>query len=55
MNDPKNKVSDTKVLPILRLTERDCPRCHSILVKNDNEDCFECLNCGYIHCAGDKS
>ena len=34
-------------------TERDCPRCDAVLVLNDNEQCYECLNCGYIDC-GDE-
>ena len=37
----------------VKLTERDCPRCHAILVHNDNEQCYECLNCGYIDCGDD--
>ena len=34
-------------------TERDCPRCDNVLVQNDNEQCFECLKCGYIDCGDD--
>ncbi|WP_018611162.1 hypothetical protein [Segetibacter koreensis] len=34
----------------LKLTERDCPRCDAVLVHNDYELCYECLNCGYIDC-----
>jgi ribosomal protein S27AE len=34
-------------------TERDCPRCDNVLSLNDNEQCYECLNCGYIDC-GDE-
>jgi ribosomal protein S27AE len=37
----------------VKLTERDCPRCEAILIHNNNEQCFECLNCGYIDC-GDE-
>ena len=37
----------------LKITERDCPRCDAILVHNDNEQCYECLNCGYIDCGDD--
>lgn len=37
----------------LKLTERDCPRCDAISIHNDNEVCYECLNCGYIDC-GDE-
>ena len=33
--------------------ERDCPRCDNVLVLNENEQCFECLNCGYIDCGDD--
>jgi transposase len=36
-----------------KLTERDCPRCDAILLHNDNEQCYECLNCGYIDCGDD--
>jgi ribosomal protein S27AE len=42
---------DKQVVQMIISTERACPRCHSVLVKNENEDCYECLNCGYIHCA----
>lgn len=37
----------------VKLTERDCPRCDAVLIHNDNEQCHECLNCGYIDC-GDE-
>ena len=37
----------------VKLTERDCPRCDAIVVHNDNEQCYECLNCGYIDCGDD--
>lgn len=50
-----NKGKDLEVLTIARSIERHCPRCYSQLVKNDNEDCYECLNCGYIECGGDKN
>lgn len=36
-----------------KTTERECPRCESVLLLNDNEQCYECLNCGYIDC-GDE-
>jgi len=37
----------------LKSTERDCPRCAAVLVHNNAEICYECLNCGYIEC-GDE-
>ncbi len=37
----------------LKLTERDCPKCDAVLIHNNNEQCFECLNCGYIDCGDD--
>ncbi|MDQ6813381.1 MAG: hypothetical protein M3040_06585 [Bacteroidota bacterium] len=36
-----------------KATERECPRCQAVLVLNDNEQCYECLNCGYIDCGED--
>lgn len=39
--------------PKIKPVERDCPRCDAILVFNETEECFECLNCGYIDCAND--
>lgn len=37
----------------LRLIEKDCPKCDAVLEHNHNEQCYECLNCGYIDC-GDE-
>lgn len=37
----------------IKLTERDCPRCDAVLIHNDNEQCHECLNCGYIDCGSE--
>ena len=37
----------------LKLTERDCPKCEAVLIHNNSELCFECLNCGYIDCGND--
>ncbi len=39
--------------PRLRPVERHCPRCNGLLVINKQEDCIECLNCGYIECGDD--
>ena len=39
--------------PRLRPVERHCPRCNELLVINEQEECIECLNCGYIDC-GDE-
>lgn len=38
----------------IKTTERVCPRCQEVLVLNDNEQCYECLNCGYIDCGEDS-
>ncbi|MCW3110009.1 MAG: hypothetical protein JWQ09_4515 [Segetibacter sp.] len=49
-----------EVEPVIKLavriktTERECPRCEAVLVLNDNEQCYECLNCGYIDCGEDQ-
>jgi ribosomal protein S27AE len=37
----------------LKTVERDCPRCEAVLIHNNNELCYECLNCGYIDCGDD--
>jgi ribosomal protein S27AE len=37
----------------VKTTERECPRCDAVLVLNDNEQCYECINCGYIDCGDD--
>ncbi len=39
----------------LRLIERDCPRCDAVLIHNNNEQCYECINCGYIDCGDDNN
>ena len=44
---------ETEVSIRIKTTERECPRCEAILVLNDNEQCYECINCGYIDC-GDE-
>ena len=48
--------SEQETLQHIRIksTERDCPRCEAVLVHNNNEQCFECLNCGYIDCGEDE-
>ena len=38
----------------IKSTERECPRCEGILVLNNNEQCYECLYCGYIDCGDDN-
>ena len=43
-------VTDIRTKP----TERECPRCESILVLNNNEQCYECHHCGYIDCGEDE-
>ena len=42
--------ADILVKPKIKLAERDCPRCHAVLVQNKKEECYECPNCGYIDC-----
>lgn len=37
----------------LKSNERGCPRCEAVLILNENEQCFECSNCGYIDCGDD--
>jgi len=37
----------------IKSTERGCPRCEAVLVLNNNEQCYECLNCGFIDCGDD--
>ena len=37
----------------IKSTERECPRCEAVLVLNDNEQCYECHQCGYIDCGED--
>jgi ribosomal protein S27AE len=44
---------DAIVKPNIKSNERDCPRCNAVLVQNEKEECYECLNCGYIDC-GDE-
>ena len=39
--------------PKLTFSEKDCPKCHYVIIKNEKEDCYECLNCGYIDCGFD--
>lgn len=47
---------EEEVIEIIRLrsTERDCPQCDAVLEHNDNEQCYECLNCGYIDCGDEE-
>lgn len=53
-NQEKIEVAQKTIQSIrIKLTERDCPRCEAVLIHNNNEQCFECLNCGYIDC-GDE-
>lgn len=53
--EEKTEVEETEILSIrIKFSERDCPRCEAILIHNNNEQCFECLNCGYIDCGENK-
>jgi ribosomal protein S27AE len=36
--------------PRLKLVERDCPRCDSIIMKDEKDDCYQCVKCGFIDC-----
>ncbi|WP_170234081.1 hypothetical protein [Segetibacter aerophilus] len=38
----------------VKSTERPCPNCDAVLVGNDDEQCYECFNCGYIDCGDDN-
>jgi ribosomal protein S27AE len=38
----------------VKTTERNCPNCDAVLVLNDNEQCYECFNCGYIDCGEEE-
>lgn len=54
-----NKSLQVEIEPVnnqqvrIKLTERDCPRCDAVLIENENEKCYECINCGYIDCGND--
>ncbi len=37
--------------PRMRSTERDCPACDGLLEENEKEECYECVQCGYIDCS----
>jgi len=54
---PEQEKTETDEKPDMaarvKLTERDCPRCEAVLIHNNNEQCYECLNCGYIDCGDD--
>jgi ribosomal protein S27AE len=50
--ETRDKPVDVKMVPVLKSTERDCPRCDAILNQNEKEECYECLKCGYIDCGG---
>ena len=41
---------EVSIKPRLRVSEKDCPKCHFVIMKNEKEDCYECMNCGYIDC-----
>lgn len=34
----------------LKSSERECRMCEAVLVLNEKEQCYECLDCGYIDC-----
>lgn len=55
MNQQHTAVADQEIKLQIRVktTERGCPRCETVLVLNNNEQCYECLNCGYIDCGDD--
>lgn len=55
MAQPQRIEIEEMPVEIIRVksTERDCPACEALLIHNKNEQCYECLNCGYIDC-GDE-
>jgi ribosomal protein S27AE len=51
MSDTNKKTTLVKALePRFTLVERDCPRCDSVIMENEKEGCYECIQCGYIDC-----
>ena len=50
MNKNNRKILTEVLKPKVKLVERDCPRCDSLIMQNEKEDCYECLKCGYIDC-----
>lgn len=54
-NQQSKEVQQEDTIPTIRikLAERECPRCDAVLIENENEQCYECLNCGYIDCGDD--
>ena len=55
MKNKTNVDNENIVIQGIRVksTERECPRCNAVLAHNENEQCYECLNCGYIDCGDD--
>jgi ribosomal protein S27AE len=52
----KIEIEETVVEEIrLRIVEKDCPKCDSVLSHNQNEQCYECDQCGYIDCGEDNN
>jgi ribosomal protein S27AE len=56
MAQPQRIEIEQDIFPEIRMksTERECPRCDAMLEHNDNEQCYECLNCGYIDCGDEE-
>lgn len=54
MEHGKAEIEQVVIQIRIKSTERNCPRCDAVLVHNNNELCYECLNCGYIDC-GEES
>lgn len=56
IKEEKAEIEETGIKNIrIKLTERDCPRCEAVLIHNNNEQCYECVNCGYIDCGENKN
>ncbi len=52
----KTETEQVSILNIrVKMTERDCPRCDAVLIHNNNEQCYECIHCGYIDCGEDNN
>ncbi len=46
----KPETKDLTAIIRLRSSEKECPVCQAVLLHNNSEECYECLNCGYIDC-----
>jgi hypothetical protein len=51
--EKQDKTTEIGLPPRTKTSERECPRCDDVLCENQNEQCYECLTCGYIDCGGE--